>query len=124
MIYDYSPTPSEILRSIYAQRHLRTTFWFRSLWGNDANLSQSKSPPRVQQAQQRPILMTRRQLTDPFGSDDEEENIQIIDEKCSQSISITKSQSPVRDISKYEIAQTIAFYAFLLLYLAALTINP
>ncbi|XP_067204675.1 EH domain-binding protein 1 isoform X3 [Linepithema humile] len=54
----------------------------------------SKSPPRVQQAQQRPILMTRRQLTDPFGSDDEEENIQIIDDKWSQSISITKSQSP------------------------------
>ncbi|XP_026824079.1 EH domain-binding protein 1 isoform X4 [Ooceraea biroi] len=54
----------------------------------------SKSPPRVQQAQQRPILMTRRQLTDPFGSDDEEENIQIVDDKWSQSISITKSQSP------------------------------
>ncbi|XP_011629680.1 EH domain-binding protein 1 isoform X3 [Pogonomyrmex barbatus] len=59
----------------------------------------SKSPPRVQQAQQRPILMTRRQLTDPFGSDDEEENIQIIDDKWSQSISLTKSQSPVRDDS-------------------------
>lgn len=87
------------------------------------NLPQSKSPPRVQQAQQRPILMTRRQLTDPFGSDDEEENIQIIDDKWSQSISITKSQSPVRDVSIHVIAQIVAFYAFLLLYLAALTIN-
>ncbi|XP_076684306.1 eps15 homology domain containing protein-binding protein 1 isoform X2 [Andrena cerasifolii] len=59
----------------------------------------SKSPPRVQQVHQRPILMTRRQLTDPFGSDEEEENIQIIDEKWSQSISINKSQTPVRDDS-------------------------
>ncbi|XP_076237255.1 eps15 homology domain containing protein-binding protein 1 isoform X2 [Calliopsis andreniformis] len=57
----------------------------------------SKSPPRVPQVHQRPILMTRRQLTDPFGSDEEEENIQIIDEKWSQSISINKSQTPVRD---------------------------
>ncbi|XP_076639681.1 eps15 homology domain containing protein-binding protein 1 isoform X5 [Colletes latitarsis] len=56
----------------------------------------SKSPPRVPQVQ-RPILMTRRQLTDPFGSDEEEENIQIIDEKWSQSISINKLQTPVRD---------------------------
>ncbi|XP_060819476.1 EH domain-binding protein 1 isoform X2 [Bombus pascuorum] len=53
----------------------------------------SKSPPRISQAQQRPILMTRRQLTDPFGSDEEEENIQIIDEKWSQSISINKSET-------------------------------
>lgn len=71
------------------------------------------SPSRVQQAQQRPILMTRRQLTDPFGSDDEEENIQIIDDKSSQSIAITKSQSPVRDVSIYvyiyEIAQIYRF---------------
>ncbi|KAI4483929.1 hypothetical protein M0802_013189 [Mischocyttarus mexicanus] len=59
----------------------------------------SKSPSRIPQVQQRPILMTRRQLTDPFGSDDEEENIQIIDDRCSQSISITKLQSPVRDDS-------------------------
>lgn len=88
------------------------------------NLSQSKSPPRVQQAQQRPILMTRRQLTDPFGSDDEEENIQIIDDKWSQSISITKSQTPIRDVSIHEIAQNVAFYVVLLLYLATLTINP
>ncbi|XP_043258762.1 EH domain-binding protein 1 isoform X1 [Colletes gigas] len=58
----------------------------------------SKSPPRVPQVQ-RPILMTRRQLTDPFGSDEEEENIQIIDEKWSQSISINKLQTPVRDDS-------------------------
>ncbi|KAL2713805.1 EH domain-binding protein 1-like isoform X1 [Vespula squamosa] len=64
-----------------------------------ASREKSKSPPRIPQAQQRPILMTRRQLTDPFGSDDEEENIQIIDDKWSQSISITKSQSPVRDDS-------------------------
>ncbi|XP_012240215.1 EH domain-binding protein 1 isoform X2 [Bombus impatiens] len=55
----------------------------------------SKSPPRISQAQQRPILMTRRQLTDPFGSDEEEENIQIIDEKWSQSISINKSETPM-----------------------------
>ncbi|XP_017753383.1 PREDICTED: EH domain-binding protein 1 isoform X4 [Eufriesea mexicana] len=57
----------------------------------------SKSPPRITQAQQRPILMTRRQLTDPFGSDEEEENIQIIDEKWSQSISINKSETPIHN---------------------------
>ncbi|CAD1470243.1 unnamed protein product, partial [Heterotrigona itama] len=57
----------------------------------------SKSPPRISQAQQRPILMTRRQLTDPFGSDEEEENIQIIDEKWSQSISINKSETPIHN---------------------------
>ncbi|XP_076766584.1 eps15 homology domain containing protein-binding protein 1 isoform X1 [Xylocopa sonorina] len=55
----------------------------------------SKSPPRVSQAQQRPILMTRRQLADPFGSDEEEENIQIIDEKWSQSIAINKSETSI-----------------------------
>ncbi|XP_061927986.1 EH domain-binding protein 1 isoform X2 [Apis cerana] len=59
----------------------------------------SKSPPRISQTQQRPILMTRRQLTDPFGSDEEEENIQIIDEKWSQSISINKSETPVNNDS-------------------------
>lgn len=59
----------------------------------------SKSPPRISQAQQRPILMTRRQLTDPFGSDEEEENIQIIDEKWSQSISINKSETPIHNDS-------------------------
>ncbi|OAD59537.1 EH domain-binding protein 1 [Eufriesea mexicana] len=59
----------------------------------------SKSPPRITQAQQRPILMTRRQLTDPFGSDEEEENIQIIDEKWSQSISINKSETPIHNDS-------------------------
>ncbi|XP_076282513.1 eps15 homology domain containing protein-binding protein 1 isoform X1 [Lasioglossum baleicum] len=57
----------------------------------------NKSPPRVPQVQQRPILMTRRQLTDPFGSDEEEENMQIVDEKWSQSVSVNKLQSPVRD---------------------------
>lgn len=64
---------------------------------------QSKSPPRVGQMnqpqpaqQQRPVLMTRRQLTDPFGSDDEEE-IQVIQDKSSQSISIGRSQSSNRD---------------------------
>ncbi|XP_057324606.1 EH domain-binding protein 1 isoform X3 [Microplitis mediator] len=57
----------------------------------------SKSPPRSLHVQQRPILMTRRQLTDPFGSDDEEENIQVIDDKWSQSISITKSPTSPRD---------------------------
>lgn len=76
----------------------------------DLNLPQSKSPPRVQHVHQRPILMTRRQLTDPFGSDEEEENIQIIDEKWSQSISINKSQTPVRDVSIFEIAQIIPYY--------------
>ncbi|XP_016772835.1 EH domain-binding protein 1 isoform X2 [Apis mellifera] len=59
----------------------------------------SKSPPRISQTQQRPILMTRRQLTDPFGSDEEEENIQIIDEKWSQSISINKSETPINNDS-------------------------
>ncbi|XP_074095402.1 eps15 homology domain containing protein-binding protein 1 isoform X1 [Cotesia typhae] len=57
----------------------------------------SKSPPRSLHVQQRPILMTRRQLTDPFGSDDEEENIQVVDDKWSQSISITKSPTSPRD---------------------------
>ncbi|XP_012277259.1 EH domain-binding protein 1 isoform X1 [Orussus abietinus] len=59
----------------------------------------SASPPRTTQVPQRPILMTRRQLTDPFGSDEEDENIQIVDEKWSQSISTNKSQSPSRDDS-------------------------
>lgn len=67
--------------------------------------------------------MTRRQLTDPFGSDDEEDNIQIVDDKWSQSISITKSQTPVRDVSIHEIAQIIAFYtSFPLLHPAAINI--
>ncbi|CAD6201321.1 GSCOCG00000122001-RA-CDS [Cotesia congregata] len=57
----------------------------------------SKSPPRSLHVQQRPILMTRRQLTDPFGSDDEDENIQVVDDKWSQSISITKSPTSPRD---------------------------
>ncbi|XP_011498246.1 PREDICTED: EH domain-binding protein 1 [Ceratosolen solmsi marchali] len=63
----------------------------------------SKSPPQAtqQQHQQRPILMTRRQLTDPFGSDDEEENIQVVEDKLSRSISITKAQTPVRDDSQH-----------------------
>lgn len=65
--------------------------------------TQSKSPPRISQTQQRPILMTRRQLTDPFGSDEEEENIQIIDEKWSQSISINKSETPVNNVSIFKI---------------------
>ncbi|KAK0096543.1 hypothetical protein PV326_005199 [Microctonus aethiopoides] len=57
----------------------------------------SKSPPRSLHVQQRPILMTRRQLTDPFGSDDEDENIQVVDDKWSQSISITKLPTTPRD---------------------------
>lgn len=65
---------------------------------------QSKSPPRISQTQQRPILMTRRQLTDPFGSDEEEENIQIIDEKWSQSISINKSETPINNVSIFKIS--------------------
>ncbi|XP_076376169.1 eps15 homology domain containing protein-binding protein 1 isoform X4 [Megalopta genalis] len=63
----------------------------------ELNSLQNKSPPRVPQVQHRPILMTRRQLTDPFGSDEEEENMQIVDEKWSQSVSVNKLQSPVRD---------------------------
>lgn len=66
--------------------------------------TQSKSPPRISQTQQRPILMTRRQLTDPFGSDEEEENIQIIDEKWSQSISINKSETPINNVSIFKIS--------------------
>ncbi|XP_034936685.1 EH domain-binding protein 1 [Chelonus insularis] len=62
-----------------------------------ASREKSKSPPRPLHVQQRPILMTRRQLTDPFGSDDEEENIQVVDDKWSQSISITKSPTSSRD---------------------------
>lgn len=37
------------------------------------NREKSKSP--VDSNQQRPILMTRRQLTDPFGSDDEDDSL-------------------------------------------------
>lgn len=59
--------------------------------------------------------MTRRQLTDPFGSDEEEENIQIIDEKWSQSISINKLQTPVRDVSILEIAKIISLHVVLYL---------
>lgn len=84
---------------------------FQLIWDTDLNLLQSKSPPRVPQVHQRPILMTRRQLTDPFGSDEEEENIQIIDEKWSQSISINKSQTPVRDVSISQISQITLLYA-------------
>ncbi|XP_017887504.1 EH domain-binding protein 1 isoform X2 [Ceratina calcarata] len=62
----------------------------------------SKSPPRVSQANQRPILMTRRQLTDPFGSDEEEENIQVIDEKWSQSIAINNSETSINNDSGSE----------------------
>lgn len=74
------------------------------------NFTQSKSPTRLtpqsqqpqQQTQQpRPILMTRRQLTDPFGSDDEEENSQVVEDKLSQSVSISKAQTPVRDVSMH-----------------------
>lgn len=73
--------------------------------------TQSKSPPRISQTQQRPILMTRRQLTDPFGSDEEEENIQIIDEKWSQSISINKSETPVNNVSIFKISVYILYIA-------------
>lgn len=71
--------------------------------------TQSKSPPRISQTQQRPILMTRRQLTDPFGSDEEEENIQIIDEKWSQSISINKSETPINNVSIFKISVYILY---------------
>lgn len=99
--------------------YTRQVFLFNiEKWRIGINLLQSKSPPRIPQAQQRPILMTRRQLTDPFGSDDEEENIQIIDDKWSQSISIMKSQSPVRDVSINQIVQMIAFYVLILSYFA------
>lgn len=56
----------------------------------------SKSPPRTLNIQ-RPILMTRRQLTDPFGSDDEEDNLQILEDNRSQSISLTKSPITPKD---------------------------
>lgn len=56
----------------------------------------SKSPPRTLNVQ-RPILMTRRQLTDPFGSDDEEDNLKVLDDNRSQSISLTKSPITPRD---------------------------
>ncbi|XP_031782340.1 EH domain-binding protein 1 isoform X2 [Nasonia vitripennis] len=66
--------------------------------------SPTRVTPQAQQPQQqtqqpRPILMTRRQLTDPFGSDDEEENLQVVEDKVSQSLSISKAQTPVRDDS-------------------------
>jgi hypothetical protein len=63
--------------------------------------------------------MTRRQLTDPFGSDDEEENIQVVEDKLSRSISITKVQTPVRDVSIHVKVQTCMicslqdFYSYL-----------
>ncbi|XP_043477581.1 EH domain-binding protein 1 isoform X1 [Leptopilina heterotoma] len=66
-----------------------------------ASREKSKSPPRSAQIQQRPILMTRRQLTDPFGSDDEEENIQIVDDKISRSISASKLSTSVQDGSPF-----------------------
>lgn len=53
--------------------------------------------------------MTRRQLTDPFGSDEEEENIQIIDEKWSQSISINKSETPMYNVSIFELFKYLDF---------------
>lgn len=57
-------------------------------------LLQSKSPPRSVQVQQRPVLMTRRQLTDPFGSDDDDdEHLQIVDEKMPQSTPIKSHYS-------------------------------
>nr|CAD7568752.1 unnamed protein product [Timema californicum] len=52
----------------------------------------SKSP--VNTTTPRPMLMTRRQLNDPFGSDDEdEEPPPIIDDKKSGNIQLTRSQS-------------------------------
>lgn len=55
--------------------------------------------------------MTRRQLTDPFGSDEEEENIQIIDEKWSQSISINKSETPIHNVSIFECLSISILYS-------------
>ena len=57
--------------------------------------------------------MTRRQLTDPFGSDEEEENIQIIDEKWSQSISINKSETPIHNVSMFECLSISILYNFI-----------
>ena len=57
--------------------------------------------------------MTRRQLTDPFGSDEEEENIQIIDEKWSQSISINKSETPIHNVSMFECLSISILYSFI-----------
>lgn len=60
--------------------------------------------------------MTRRQLTDPFGSDEEEENIQIIDEKWSQSISINKSETPDDNVSIFKISVYIYVILYCILY--------
>lgn len=57
--------------------------------------------------------MTRRQLTDPFGSDEEEENIQIIDEKWSQSISINKSETPIHNVSMFECLSISILYSLI-----------
>ncbi|KAL1123843.1 hypothetical protein AAG570_001614 [Ranatra chinensis] len=50
---------------------------------------QSKSPINTANTQ-RPVLMTRRQLTDPFGSDDEDENSEP---KRTGSTDVSRSQS-------------------------------
>ncbi|XP_058805980.1 EH domain-binding protein 1 isoform X3 [Phymastichus coffea] len=60
----------------------------------------SKSPT----PQPRPILMTRRQLTDPFGSDDEDENTQVVEDQCSETNSIGKAPTVhVRDDSIHSV---------------------
>ena len=48
--------------------------------------------------------MTRRQLTDPFGSDDEEESIRIENDKISRSISASKLTTSMQDVSMQEIS--------------------
>ncbi|XP_075213242.1 eps15 homology domain containing protein-binding protein 1 isoform X3 [Lycorma delicatula] len=56
------------------------------------NREKSKSP--VDNNQQRPILMTRRQLTDPFGSDDEDDSLmENSDGHRGSSINLTRSLS-------------------------------
>lgn len=66
--------------------------------------------------------MTRRQLTDPFGSDDEEENIRVVDDKWCQSISITKSPTSPRDVNILKNEKKTQFnqFGFIFWYLMSL----
>ncbi|KAJ8679078.1 hypothetical protein QAD02_014865 [Eretmocerus hayati] len=53
-----------------------------------------QTPQQQQPQQPRPILMTRRQLTDPFGSDDEEDSGQVAEERLSEKNNVSKVQTP------------------------------
>ncbi|XP_046400354.1 EH domain-binding protein 1 isoform X2 [Ischnura elegans] len=54
-----------------------------------------KSAPPVQ----RPVLMTRRQLRDPFGSDDEDESPVVIEGKNSSTVTNSRSQTSAENVS-------------------------